>query len=26
MEVKYIRIIVSPNLMDLVVFYGGFDA
>jgi hypothetical protein len=23
MEVKYIRIIVSPNLMDLVVFYGG---
>jgi len=28
-EVKYIRIILSPNLMDLVVFqylYGGFDA
>jgi hypothetical protein len=28
-EVKYIGIIVSPNLMDLVVFeylYGGFDA
>ena len=28
-EVKYIGIILSPNLMDLVVFeylYGGFDA
>jgi hypothetical protein len=28
-EVKYIRIILSPNLMHLVVFeylYGGFDA
>jgi hypothetical protein len=28
-EAKYIGIILSPNLMDLVVFqylYGGFDA
>ena len=28
-EVKYIRIILNPNLMHLVVFqylYGGFDA